>query len=72
MGCQKDIAQVITDQDADYVLALKHNHGTLYEDDACRIRKDQGAQTFSVLRHIALNLLRQESSHKRGSQMSLP
>jgi predicted transposase YbfD/YdcC len=178
MGCQKDIAQVITDQQADYVLALKENHPTLYDDvtlflddakasefaaidhayhetvdgdhgrietrrywitsalawlgataswsnlqsigmvesrrdmgneveietryfltslpadgvrfaqavrqhwgienalhwvldvsfdeDACRIRKDKGAQTFSVLRHIALNLLRRENSHKRG------
>ena len=178
MGCQKEIAQVISDQGADYVLALKKNHSTLYEDvtlflddaratdfaevdvdyhetvdgdhgrietrrywitadidwlgakaswanlqsvglvesrreigeqvqierryylvslpadavrfgdavrrhwgvenelhwvldvsfneDACRIRKDQGAQTFSVLRHIALNLLKRESSHKRG------
>ena len=37
-----------------------------FDEDACRIRKDQGAQTFSVLRHIALNLLRRESSHKRG------
>jgi hypothetical protein len=27
-----------------------------------RIRKDQGAQTFSVLRHIALNLLKPENS----------
>lgn len=178
MGCQKEIAKVITDQEADYVLALKENHPTLYADvtlffkdgqatefaeidhehhetvdgdhgrietrhywitsdiewlgakvswpnlqsigmvesrreigdkveietryfltslpcdgarfaqavrqhwgienslhwvldvsfdeDACRIRKDKGAQTFSVLRHIALNLLRRESSHKRG------
>jgi predicted transposase YbfD/YdcC len=178
MGCQKEIAKVITDQEADYVLALKENHPTLYDDvtlffedgkatdfaeidheyhetvdgdhgrietrrywitsdiewlgakaswanlqsigmvescremgdkveietryfltsvpcdgvrfaqavrqhwgienslhwvldvsfaeDACRIRKDKGAQTFSVLRHIALNLLRRESSHKRG------
>ncbi len=178
MGCQKEIAKVIIDQEADYVLALKENHPTLYDDvtlffedgkatefaeidhehhetvdgdhgrietrrywitsdiewrgakaswshlqsigmvesrreigdeveietryflaslpsdgvrfaqavrqhwgienslhwvldvsfdeDACRIRKDQGAQTFSVLRHIALNLLRRESSHKRG------
>lgn len=178
MGCQKEIAKVITEQEADYVLALKKNHSTLYEDvklflddaqangfadmdhdyretvdgdhgrietrrywitadidwlgakaswanlqslglvesrreigekveierryylvslpadgmrfsaavrqhwgvenglhwvldvsfdeDACRIRKDKGAQTFSVLRHIALNLLKRESQHKRG------
>src|SRR5215510_5812639 len=32
MGCQKDIAHTITQQDADYVLALKENHPTLYED----------------------------------------
>ena len=37
-----------------------------FDEDVCRIRKDKGAQTFSVLRHIALNLLRRESSHKRG------
>lgn len=37
-----------------------------FNEDACRIRKDQGAQTFSVLRHIALNLLKRESQHKRG------
>ena len=37
-----------------------------FNEDACRIRKDRGAQTFSVLRHIALNLLRREKSHKRG------
>jgi len=178
MGCQKEIAQVISDQGADYVLALKKNHSNLHEDvtlflndaqatdfaeveydyhetvdgdhgrietrrywitsdidwlgakaswanlqsvgmvesqreiggkvqierryylaslpadavrfgkavrrhwgvenelhwvldvsfneDACRIRKDKGAQTFSVLRHIALNLLKRESRHKRG------
>ena len=177
MGCQKEIAQAIADQGADYVLALKENHQTLYDDvklflddakatgfagihhacaetvdgdhgrietrtywvtsdiqwlgakaswaklhsvgmvearremgdatstetrffltslpsdaarfaqavrqhwgvenslhwvldvsfgeDACRIRKDQGAQTFAVLRHIALNLLRRERRHKR-------
>ena len=178
MGCQKEIAKVITEQEADYVLALKDNHPTLYEEvtqffdeakatafaeltheyhetvdgdhgrietrrywitadieslgaktswaklhsigmvescrevgekvqsdtryfltslpaqgvpfsqavrqhwgientlhwvldvsfheDACRIRKDKGAQTFSVLRHIAVNLLRHERRHKRG------
>ena len=36
-----------------------------FNEDTCRIRKDR-AQTFSVLRHIALNLLQSENSHKRG------
>jgi predicted transposase YbfD/YdcC len=37
-----------------------------FDEDACRIRKDKGAQTFAVLRHIAVNLLRREPHHKRG------
>src|SRR5512143_2137088 len=32
MGCQKDIAQQIVAQEADYVLALKGNHPTAYEE----------------------------------------
>jgi predicted transposase YbfD/YdcC len=32
IGCQKDIAEAIVDQEADYTLALKENHGQLYED----------------------------------------
>lgn len=32
MGCQTDIAQTIVDKDADYLLALKANQGTLHED----------------------------------------
>lgn len=32
MGCQKDIARQITAQGADYVLALKGNHPTAYEE----------------------------------------
>jgi predicted transposase YbfD/YdcC len=31
MGCQKEIARTIRDRKADYVLALKANHGRLYE-----------------------------------------
>lgn len=31
MGCQTDIAEAITEQGADYVLALKGNHGKLHE-----------------------------------------
>lgn len=32
MGCQTDIAEKITDNKADYVLALKGNQGTLHQD----------------------------------------
>jgi len=32
MGCQTAIAQEILDQEADYVLALKENQGSLYQD----------------------------------------
>ncbi len=32
MGCQREIAAKIVDKEADYVLALKANQGTLYED----------------------------------------
>jgi predicted transposase YbfD/YdcC len=37
-----------------------------FAEDASRSRTDKGAQTFSVLRHIAGHLLRRESQHKRG------
>jgi predicted transposase YbfD/YdcC len=32
MGCQKEIAQTIIEQEGDYVLALKKNHPNLYQD----------------------------------------
>ena len=32
MGCQKEIAQTIIEQEGDYVLALKGNHPNLYQD----------------------------------------
>ena len=37
-----------------------------FGEDDCRIRQDDGAQNMALLRHIALNLIRRESSHKRG------
>jgi len=37
-----------------------------FDEDACRIRKDYAPQNFSLLRHIALNLLAQDQSTKAG------
>lgn len=42
-------------------------HWTLdvvFREDESRIRKDFGAENFAVMRHIALNLLKQEQSNK--------
>jgi predicted transposase YbfD/YdcC len=37
-----------------------------FDEDRCRVRKDHGAENFALLRHIALNLLKQEKTCKRG------
>jgi predicted transposase YbfD/YdcC len=37
-----------------------------FREDECRLRKGHGAQNFAILRHIALNLLQQESTCKLG------
>jgi predicted transposase YbfD/YdcC len=37
-----------------------------FREDDCRLRKGHGAQNFAMLRHIALNLLSQETSEKMG------
>jgi predicted transposase YbfD/YdcC len=50
MGWQKDLAQEITDQGADDVLALKKNHGHLYE-DVTLFLDDARAHDFADLDH---------------------
>jgi predicted transposase YbfD/YdcC len=34
----------------------------VFDEDACRVRRDHGAQNLAVLRHLALNQLRRETS----------
>lgn len=44
-------------------------HWTLdlaFNEDRCRVRKDNGPENFAILRHIALNLLKQEQTCKRS------
>jgi len=44
-------------------------HWTLdlaFDEDRCRVRKEHGPENFAVLRHLALNLLKQEKTCKRG------
>jgi predicted transposase YbfD/YdcC len=48
MGCQKEIAQMITDQEADYVLALKENHPTLSDDVTLFLEDAQATECDEV------------------------
>ena len=44
-------------------------HWTLdiaFDEDHCRVRKDNGPENFAILRHIALNLLKHEKTCKRS------
>ena len=37
-----------------------------FNEDQCQVRKGDGAANFAVIRHIALNFLKQETSAKIG------
>lgn len=37
-----------------------------FDEDRCRVRKGNGAENFAILRHIAINLLKQEKTCKRS------
>jgi predicted transposase YbfD/YdcC len=46
--------------------SLHWNLDISFREDECRIRKDNGAENFAILRKIALNLLKQEQESKVG------
>jgi predicted transposase YbfD/YdcC len=62
MGCQKEIAEKIKDKEADYVLALKGNQGTLSEDVELFFteQKERKFADATISRHRTL-----EKSHGR-------
>jgi predicted transposase YbfD/YdcC len=37
-----------------------------FDEDHCRVRKQNGPENFSILRHIAMNLLKQDKTSKRS------
>ena len=69
MGYQRAIAEKIIEKKADYILAVKENQGHLLEeikDSFQMLAAEFAAQNFSVLNRIALNLLKQNKTSKRG------
>ncbi len=62
MGCQTAIAAAIHEAGADYVLALKGNQGTLYEDVALMFATEQ-ATAFQEVRHQTIRTT--EKDHGR-------
>jgi predicted transposase YbfD/YdcC len=52
MGCQQDIAKKIVEKGADYVLSLKENQPTLYQDvDNIFLQAEQGEKKYKKMIH---------------------
>jgi predicted transposase YbfD/YdcC len=47
---------------------VHHVLDVTFDEDDCRIRKANAPQNLATVRHIALNLLRQEKTSRRGIQ----
>jgi predicted transposase YbfD/YdcC len=39
-----------------------------FDEDACRVRKDNAPENMAMLRHLALNLIKRDTTNKRGVQ----
>jgi len=39
-----------------------------FREDYCRVRKDHAPENFGIIRHMAINLLKHETSFKGGIQ----
>ena len=56
MGCQKEIASTIIERGADYVLALKRNQGSLFEDVQWLFQQAQESRFESVAHSFAQSI----------------
>lgn len=54
MGCQKEIVKVIAEQEADYIITLKKNQGSLYK-NVEQLFKEAIRTGFQGLKHSAYN-----------------
>lgn len=51
MGCQREIAQLITEAGADYVLSLKANQGTMHRDVITMVQEGLATQFKEIAHH---------------------
>lgn len=63
MGTQTEIAKKITKKDADYILALKENHPTLYEDT--RLFFEEYSARKDIIKNEDFHTIIQEKGHGR-------